>query len=266
MGVQGPLARSAYDLELLFDLMAGPDAGEDAAWQLSIPPARAGSLADFRVAVIPPLSLTPLAAEVATAVDDLSAFLSRAGAKVEVAMPDLDLEAYFADYNRLLWAMMSQAQSREEREEQAERFRQSGDPVMASLADGLTMDVPTLTQLLGRREAARAAWRAFFRDWDVLVGPISMDVAFKHDDTPFFERMRVVDGLEVPYVTNIVYPMIPIFAGQPATAFPAGIGKSSGLPVGLQAIGPYLEDHTPIRFAQLLEQEWRGFLPPPDFA
>src|SRR5688572_18821152 len=40
MGVQGPLARSASDLELLLDVLAGPDEDESAGWQLALPPAR----------------------------------------------------------------------------------------------------------------------------------------------------------------------------------------------------------------------------------
>ena len=53
MGVQGPLARSAGDLELLFDVVTGPVVGEDAAWRLALPEARHARLQDFRVAVMP---------------------------------------------------------------------------------------------------------------------------------------------------------------------------------------------------------------------
>ncbi len=49
--------------------------------------------------------------------------------------------------------------------------------------------------------------------------------------------------------------------GLPATAAP--IDKSpSGLPVGVQIIGAYLGDRTTIRFAELLEREFGGFIPP----
>ena len=33
--------------------------------------------------------------------------------------------------------------------------------------------------------------------------------------------------------------------------------------MGIQAIGPYLQDRTTLRFAQLVEQELGGFVPPP---
>src|SRR5437660_10978673 len=47
MGVQGPLARSADDLELALDVLAGPEVGEDVAWRVELPPARRTRLADF---------------------------------------------------------------------------------------------------------------------------------------------------------------------------------------------------------------------------
>ena len=73
-----------------------------------------------------------------------------------------------------------------------------------------------------------------------------------------------LDDRDVSYTLNIMYPMWAIYTGQPATAFPAGL-SSTGLPLGLQAIGPYLEDRTTIRFAQILEREWYSFEPPPGY-
>ena len=37
---------------------------------------------------------------------------------------------------------------------------------------------------------------------------------------------------------------------------------SRNTPIGVQIIGPYLEDRTPIAFAELLEREFGGFVPP----
>ncbi|TMA67446.1 MAG: amidase, partial [Deltaproteobacteria bacterium] len=69
----------------------------------------------------------------------------------------------------------------------------------------------------------------------------------------------------VLYDLQLVYPGVATLAGQPATAFPLGLTRA-GLPIGLQAIGPYLEDRTPIRFAGLVAREIGGFTPPPRFA
>jgi amidase len=55
MGVQGPLARSAEDLEMALSVLAGPEVGEDVAWRVELPSARHARLADFRVAVLPPI-------------------------------------------------------------------------------------------------------------------------------------------------------------------------------------------------------------------
>jgi amidase len=50
----------------------------------------------------------------------------------------------------------------------------------------------------------------------------------------------------------------------PATAAPAGFTQS-GLPVGVQIVGPHFGDRTTIHFARLLEQAYQGFVPPPGF-
>ena len=264
MGVQGPLARSAVDIELLFDVVAGPGVGERAGWRLDLPPARGEHLSDLRVAIMPRLDVVQPSAEMHAKVDELAVFLDKAGATVGEAMPDVDRNAYFNDYMTLLAVITSLGESRSAREEMASETTGDDEYGMAAMAKGFTIDAMDYIMLLGRREAARAAWRAFFKDWDVLVCPTALDAAFKHQSGPQPERLLPVDDTEVPYLLNIVYPMWAIFTGQPATAFPAGL-NSAGLPLGLQAIGPYLEDRTTIRFAQCLEREWCSFEPPPGY-
>jgi amidase len=262
MGVQGPLARSAEDLELLFDVVAGPVLGEDAGWKLALPQARHAQLKDFRVAVMPAMPWVKPAAEMQSKVEALAQFLSQRGAKVAQAMPAFDFEQYFRDYLTLLTVQTTQAQSRAEREATAKAA--ANDGLLGAQALGMTIDAADYLALLRRRELARAAWRAYFNDWDVLIGPMTLDAAFEHQSGEFNDRVLRIDNETVPYALNLTYPMWAIFAGQPSTAFPAGLNRA-GLPLGLQAIGPYLEDRTTMRFAQLLEREWQGFQPPPGY-
>ena len=211
---------------------------------------------------MPPLPWVSPTAEMQSKVDELAGFLSSIGATVSTAGPEIDLDAYLADYHRLLTVMTSPpGKSPEERRATAERLR-GKSPVLDATADGMVLDALGFVGLLDRRERHRAAWRAFFRDWDVLVAPTALDAAFEHRSGPQSKRTLDIDGVEVPYGLNIAYPMLAIHTGQPATAFPGGT-NSAGLPLGLQAIGPYLEDLTTIRFAQLLEREWYRFERPP---
>src|SRR6185369_14228103 len=180
------------------------------------------------------------------------------------AMPAVDHTTYLRDYMTLLVAITSQAQPREEREASATDLDRT-DPHQDGVATGLTVDAAGYLATLNRRAVAQAAWSAFFDQWDVVVCPTALDAAFTHFSGAQSTRAFDIDGRTVPYALNIVYPMWAIFTGQPATAFPAGL-SSSGLPLGLQAIGPYLEDRTTLRFAQLLEREWHAFEAPPAFA
>lgn len=264
MPVQGPLARSAVDLELLFDVLVGPEPGEDAGWKLDLSAARHQRLADFRVALMPPPIGVKASASMQARLEELAALLSREGAHVAEAAPGFDIEAYLHDYLRLLNVMVTIATPREEREALAAQLREAGDPFSLARADGLVMDAAAYVMLVARREHARAAWRDFFREWDVVLAPMTLDVAFPHQEAAFEDRSLIVDNESLPYHANILYPMPAIFAGQPSTAFPGGLNEK-GLPLGLQAIGPYLEDRTTLKFAQLVEEAWYRFEPPPGY-
>ena len=265
LGVQGPLARSAYDLELGLDVIAGPEALEDVAWRLELPAARAEALREFRVGVLEPLPGVEVDEEMAARVDELAGWLVSEGAAVRTVSLPFDFHEYFADYFKLLSHRTSGFISREDRQAIALQVRDKEDERARLRGEALTMWAFELHQLIDRREAYRFAFRSFFQDVDVLLSPMALGPAFKHTpDLPFDSRTITVNGKTISYSDTIYYPALAILAGQPATAFPGGLSRE-GLPIGLQAIGPYLEDRTPLRFAQLVEDGWRKFEAPPGY-
>src|SRR5438552_16288531 len=88
MGVQGPLARSAEDLELALSVLAGADVGEDVAWRVELPTARHTRLADFRVAVLPMIPWLAVDDRISSALEDLATRLGKLGCTVKRAQPD----------------------------------------------------------------------------------------------------------------------------------------------------------------------------------
>jgi amidase len=272
MGVIGPLARSAEDLELALDVAAGPALGEDVAWRITLPPARHERLAEYRVAVLPPLDWIPVDPEIRAAESALAERLRSVGCRVETVSPDGlgDFRRNYELYMLLRAVVHAARMTPYERQERLEIYRTRDDEWSRVLQRGMLATGAEFVGWIAERERVRAAWRAFFRDWDVLLTPAWLGPAFPHMD-PFWPvtpetiaRTIEIDGRRVLFELGLFYPSVSTVAGQPSTAFPVG-RTSTGLPIGLQAVGPYLEDRTPIRFAALVGREWGGFSPPPGY-
>jgi amidase len=109
----------------------------------------------------------------------------------------------------------------------------------------------------------RARWLDFFRHWDVVLAPISPTVAIVHDHSfPMSAREIDVAGTTRPYTDQMRWMGLFGVVYLPATAVPMGV-HSSGLPMGLQVVGPFLEDHTALAAAELVETITGGFQRPP---
>jgi amidase len=269
MGVQGPLARSAEDLDLALSILAGPDVGEDVAWRVELPRARHERLADFRVAVLPPIPWLGVDGRITAALDELASRLGRLGCVVKHAQPEAlgDHREHHGLYRSLLSAVTSSRIDEETRRQRIALYEHHADEFSRGHLRGLTARPGDYILWNGRREQYRVAWRAFFREWDVLLAPAINVLPYPHierawpEDDSDLTLTLTVDGRAVPYLHGLVYPAVSTVAGQPATAFPVGRSRE-GLPIGLQAIGPYLEDHTPIHFTALLAREIGGFTRP----
>lgn len=267
MAVQGPLARYATDLELALEVIAGPPVGEEVAWRLTFPPVRHTSLSSFRVAILPRVAWLPVDAEIMAALENLEKRLDRMGTMVAEAQPEgFDLWKHQEVYASLLHAVIFSEFPDDRRTQMVQRLHHSADPFAPAQILGLTATAAQFISLYEQRERYRAAFRDFFRTWDVLLTPATITPAFPHIDreATFSSRTLQINGESVPYSRLQVYPGLASLSGQPATAFPWGRTRN-GLPIGLQAIGPYLEDRTPITFAALLERAFGGFVPPPGY-
>ena len=102
--VVGPMARSAIDLELALDVIAGPDeAREGIAYRLALPSPRHEDLKSFRVLVIDRHPLCPTAASITGALNGLAERLGKAGCKIVRETPKLpDLALTGRVYRELL--------------------------------------------------------------------------------------------------------------------------------------------------------------------
>ncbi|MFJ2401308.1 amidase [Streptomyces xanthochromogenes] len=267
LAVVGPMARTARDLTLLLDVMAGPDPLTfGVAHDVTLPPARHDRLGDFRVLVLEDHPFIPTGEAVRAGVNRVADALADGGAHVERGsrlLPDLAEAALL--YRQLLFSGATAhfpVEAYEQLQERAARLDADDLSLDAAGLRGMVLSHRDWIEVTNRREVHRHGWRQLFARFDVVVCPITPTPAFPHDHHPDpLERRIDIDGVEHPYFDQLVWAGLATMPGLPATAIPTG-RSAQGLPVGVQLIGPMFEDRTPLRLAELLEQSIGGFQAP----
>jgi len=265
--VMGPMARSARDLALLLDVIAGPDEIDDGlAYKLQLPASRHSRLEDFKILALSAHPLTPTDSRITAAIDELAGNLSKCGADVvreSSSLPDLKAAARL--YARLL---NSQGGARLPAEtysfvqEVVANLKAEGDSFFADYLRGVTLSHRDWIIDNFKRAGQRSHWRQFFSEFDAIICPSAPTLAFPHDHRPNMEeRIISIENETLPYRNLQIWPGIATGPGLPATAIPIGM-SNDGLPIGVQIIGAYLDDRTTIKLAELIEREFGGFRPP----
>ena len=268
LGVVGPLARHAEDLELALDLTAGPDLLPGAAWHLELPEEDRRSLADFRVAVWLENEIAPTEGSIGDGLQTVADRLTSLGAEVsDKARPALAERETYELYLDLLMPLNSQATSAEELEE-AKATVSSLEPndqsPHARWLRGVTMTHQEWLAANERRQQMRYRWHTFFQDWDVLLCPVLAVPAYPHQHSEDRKAWRIaINGIEHDGADLFFWPGLTTLVGLPSVAAPMG-QTPDGLPMGLQIVAPEWHEKRAIRFAHLLADEIGGFSPPPD--
>lgn len=263
LSVGGPMARSADDLEAALRILAGPEPPDTKAYQWSLPAPRHQKLSDFRVGYLIEDPIVPVSAETKVVLESAVRACEEAGAKLVRGWPENFQFAEMVDiYRFMLGAFDFSVMPRERQQKVRPKLAERSDPY----AQGALAEFSQWQWRNRQRLAYRALWEKFFESADVFLLPTVFTTAFPHDHTPPDARMiPMPEGGEQPFFNLTSYIAPATLTGCPATTAPAGLSKS-GLPVGIQIVGPYLEDATPIRFAALLAREIGGFQQPPAFA
>lgn len=265
IGVIGPLARSASDLEVALRVMAGPDEVDAIGWQLKLPASRRRRLSDFRVA----LKLSDPNCDVdkgyADALQNLADRLANAGATVQEIEPDIDTGKLYENYILMLRAATSGRTPQAMLDFSREVLK--GDPdgsYLYRMAQGNLISHREWLGLNNERHKFRYAFADFFKSWDILLCPAAAGPAWpKNEEGVRHDRKIQVNGKQVYGTDQMFWAGYSCSTYLPATVGPAGLVE--GLPVGYQAVTGQYMDYTSIEFAKLVEQEIIGFQPPPGY-
>ena len=269
ISVVGPMARSAQDLAVALNAMAGPSALDGVGWRLELPPPRMTSFKGLRVAVKLSDPCCEVDDEYAQCLQQLANTIASEGAHVKVDVePKLDTRRAHRVYITLLRAATSGRMPQQEVERWQHYVSHSADDdasYVAMMARGNTLSHRDWLALNNERHQLRQIWHEFFRDWDVLLCPAAASAAWPHDQVgERHDRTITVNAHQVPTTDQMFWAGYSGSVYLPSTVAPIGRTRD-GLPLGVQIIGGHLQDHTCIAFARALSNTIGGFEPPPGY-
>jgi amidase len=263
--VAGPLARSAADLALALDVLAGPR--EPTAPAGAFAPARKTSPKGLRLALWLDEPFAPVDAAVADAVRQAALMLEKAGAIVDAtARPAFSFAEAWEIFALLTHALIGAGLPEKVREKLAASdhdFATDDLSHRALQARGMSLSGPDFIKIQGQRQRLHREWARFFEHIDVVLCPPAPTGAIRHDHAPDPHAKHIsVNGQKKPYFDLMLWACLATGSGLPAAIAPVTLAND-GLPRGVQIIAASFEDRTAIACAAMLEQLGAGFRAPP---
>ncbi|MEP1207357.1 MAG: amidase family protein [Rhizobiaceae bacterium] len=247
-GVQGPMARSVADCALFLDAMSGFDAraplslpAPDEPFQKAVETVNC----NVRIAYAPTLGgFAPVEAELETIMQAALAKLAAEGAQVDEDCPSMDgLNDTYITLRGLVWAATAGRLPQEIQQHYKQTLAENIEVGRNQTAEQV-MDANLNRTVLYQR------MRVFLERYDVLATAV-----VGIEQTPVgLEFPTGVDGQVMEsYIDWLKFSYLATTAGLPAISVPCGFTKS-GMPVGIQLIGPPRGDAKVLAIAHALEQ------------
>lgn len=230
--VQGPMARNVLDAALFLDAMAGFDPRQPLSLE---PPRRSFQQAvlqagpKVRIAWAPTLgNFAPVESEIVDVLARALAAAERAGATVEEACPDLpNLYQTYITLRAFAWAS---GPGRRPPEIQ----RHFKTTLAENIAVGRSLKVEDIIDAERNRSVLFHNCRIFLERFNVIACPVvGLEPQAVEEEFP-----RQIAGVRMEnYVDWLRFSFLSPVTSLPSISIPAGFTKS-GMPVGLQLIGP----------------------------
>jgi len=255
LGVVGPMGRTVRDVERLFEVMAGPDAGDPSSAPVPLRRWKDEEVRRLRVAYFEEDASSPATAETAAAVRKAASALRDQGFEVEEWRPE-NLERIW-QYWWNLFGRAGQMAFSPMLDGQDGRVSPLLREFRARVAGEGPLGATELLNTLLGRDVLRNAFLAKMEKFPILLCPVCAVPAFKHG-----EREWSVGGRIVEYLKAMAYSQWFNLLGNPAAVVP--VGKSpEGLPIGVQVVGRPWEEEAVLAVAAKLEDACGGFRRPP---
>ena len=245
IGVVGPMARTVADIRALFEVMAGPDAGDALSAPVPLRPIRAEELRGLRIGILESGALGAATRETQAAVHRAGRLLDEQGFPVEpVRLQGLDcaLELWWFFFGPVIGDLI-----RHSMKDQEELLSPMLREYLAATAAEPTVTLESFMTACTNRDLVRAEILRQMKEVPVLLSPVSTAPAFQHgagnyrsgDAHNYRDTMRYCQWLNL--------------TGFPGFSLPFG-QSPEGLPINIQLIARPHEEELLLAVAETLEQ------------
>ncbi len=245
MGLIGPMARSAADLQLLLEATAGPDAGDAQSAPVSVAPPSEERLKSLRIGWYTDDGVAPVTEETRAAVERAAALLEADG---------FDVRPYeWTGMNGAIdcWWKLFGVAARTLVEPMIGGKEDQVHPLswelLATQEEAGRMSYPEFLDTWVQRDLFSARLAKRMEDFPVLLCPVASVPAYPHG-----QREWTIGGRKVTYPQIFSYSQVFNMTGNPAAVVPVG-RSAEGMPIGIQVVARKFEDATAVAVARKLE-------------
>jgi amidase len=254
LGVAGPLARTAEDVRILFEVLAGYDPADP----FSAPvPLRKPDLTGLRVGCMERFYKVPVQAAVARAIETAATCLRDIGIPVE------PFEPRGLERSPNLWSFFfSELPARFTQEFIAGREDQvhwTATEFLKRALDAPDAGARKVVENLAARDKMRAALVREMEKFRVILAPVCSTSAFRHRQRRYATPEKEIGQFEA-MMTATLFNLL----GMPALTIPFGRDED-GMPVGIQVAGRPWDEELLLELAVRMEEARGPFGGPPGY-
>lgn len=240
LGVVGPMARTIEDVELMFRVVAGFDAGDPMASPIPLRELGNDDLKNISIGYFEEHPDAPVTPETRSAVRKAVSALSDAGLRVEPFLPDVLSQArehWWTLFVRLAAEMLAPEF----------RGREHETSTILTCSDRPPTKDDLLAAWFGRDQLRLRLMQQMSRI-PILICPVCSVPAFGHG-----EREWSIGSKPVSYMDAMSYTQWFNLLGNPGVVVPVG-ESPEGLPIAVQVVGQPNAEELVLKIASVLEQ------------
>jgi Asp-tRNA(Asn)/Glu-tRNA(Gln) amidotransferase A subunit family amidase len=245
IGVVGLMGRTAADVRALFEVIAGPDAGDALSAPVPVRVVKVEDVKKLRIGILESDALGPATPETSAAVERAAKLLNEQGFNVErkrLSGLDRAIELWWYFFGPVIADLIRQGAVGQE-EALSPMLREY--IALATAETKLTYD--GFLKACGERDGLRAEILRQMEDMPILLSAVSAGPAFRHGEGNWRS------GEKENYRDTMRYSQWLNLAGFPGVAVPVGVSRD-GLPIGVQVIGRPYEEEMILAVAEAIER------------